>query len=393
MQLFKGLVTLGFLITGCATGRYADLHWAEMAARAGDQAEFQLQIERLQKADPDDLRPLLLALRLGVKERTLLKDPHQIMALLTASQDELADVSKQVVAKPQLRRPVMRALLQAGALEQAEQLAEGAHEKLLIALKKGDPVAAQQLIDELSQQRRPTDTAIRDLTAALQQLEPMGSPASRKALHDLSTRRSAGKALKTLEKAPKDDCLAAIVGGLALEELGQPAAATQRLQAGRCATSRAHWARLGFTLSPQEARLVLQQILEAAPLNRTALQTARSLYGPDHPLHLIAVQRLAAWVPRDQQALAATVELEQREGRWLAASTWIDRSLRFEWDDLLHAQALRLMARAGADKRSHPQYQEFSHRLQWLRSRRPELAEAIDQVIAGDAPVQSVATP
>ncbi len=393
MQLFKGLVTLGFLITGCATGRYADLRWAEMAARAGDQAELQEQLKQLQKANPEDLEPFLLAMRLGAPPSAVPSQHKHLLTLATTSRTDLLALARELAPDSPLRRPVMRALLKAGAVVEAERLTKGNHEQLLIALERGDPVTTQRLLVDLGKERQPSDTAVRDLTTALRQLEPAGTPASRKALEDLAVRRSAGKALQSLKGAPEDDCLAAIVGGLALEELDQPAAATQRLEAGKCVTSRAHWARLGFSLSPQEARLVLEQMLEAAPLNRTALETALTLYGPDHPLHLIATQRLAAWVPDDRRALAAIVEREQREGRWLAAAGWIDRSLRFAWDEVLHAQALRLMARAGADKRGHPRQQEFRHRLEWLRSRRPELAQAIDQVVAGNAPPDATATP
>ena len=395
MQLFKGLVTLGILITGCATGRYADLGWAEMAAQAGDQNEFKTQLQRVQETTPGATGPFLLQMRRGTSQPTAHSpSEHRMAALATASRDELITLSRNPTYQSgPLRRPLMRALLHSEALEAAERLAEGAHEHLLIAVRRGDPVSMQQRLASLANERQPSDAAVRDVRLALQQLEPAGSPASREALRDLAARNSAGKALKTLESAPQDDCLAAIVGGLALEDLGQPAAATQRLESGECVTARAHWARLGMALSPQEARLVLEQVLEAAPLNRAALQTARLLFSPDHPLHVVATQRLAAWVPTDLSALASMVELEQREGRWLAAASWIDRSLRFAWNEELHAQALQLMAKAGAAKRGHPAWDAFHHRLTWLRARRPELAEAIDQVATGEAPARLGATP
>ena len=396
MQLFKGLVTLGILITGCVTSRYTDLGWAEIAARAGDQDEFSQQIERFHKSNPGSVEPFLLQLRLGVAplDTPLTPTQQKIATLASASPKDLVALSRQNFFRAEpMRRPLMRAMLKAHALKDAEGLAEGAHEHLLIALKRGDPVTTKRLLAQLSTQTQPSDAAIRDLTTALRQLEPTGSSSSHSALKDLAASQSAGKALKTLKSAPEDDCLAAIVGGLALEDLGQPAAATERLERGQCVTARAHWARLGMTLSPQEARLVMEQLLEAAPLNRTALTTARLLFSPDHPLHVIATQRLAAWVPTDTAALAAVVELEQREGRWLAAAKWMDRSLRFRWDESLHTQALRSMIKGGASERGHPLRTALYHRLEWLRGRRPELAKSIDQVLSGEAPAYSVPTP
>ena len=65
MQLFKGLVTLGILITGCATSRYTDLGWAEIAARAGDQDEFFPTNRAFPQIKPRQRRALLAPVAIG----------------------------------------------------------------------------------------------------------------------------------------------------------------------------------------------------------------------------------------------------------------------------------------------------------------------------------------
>ena len=378
-QNLRAFVTL-LPAMACATAPSLGPSWAEIAHAAGDKDEAKRTLNTL--SQNDGLGAYLDGQRMGYT--IPIKDPAVRLAKDLASADGAA-AQRIGQGNPRLRRPATYRLLQLNETARAATLAEHPAMRALVAQASGQPPKVQGHLSDAAALPLPPLWAVRALRVQERLAQPEASPAAREAWVALSQLKAPGEAIKRLEKVAPGDCLAAVAGGLAHEELGRSAAAGAAFASADCVPAQIHQARVLAGFKPAAARAQLTALMRSAPLDATLLHALRKTYSDQAPEAREALKRLIAWHPDDHEALRDRLTELERAKDWVAAYRITDRALRFAYTDALHVLALRYLALSGATKRTHEHYSVLHHRLAWLRQRRPDLSTLtqVDALVAG----------
>jgi hypothetical protein len=381
MQALRAFVTL-LPMMACATAPISDPNWTQIAFAAGDKTEAQRGLDQLSKAQPLDA--YRLAMRMGL--RSSASGPAVALAgeIAQASADRAESLGKN---NPQLRRAAIYRLLQLENPAAAARIAEHASMQGLIARVAGDEEKARQALLIAANEALPPLWALRATRRAQDLAEPTPSPEALSAWQALSVLKAPGEAIKRAALAPKSDCLAAVVTGLAHEEIGRPVASAEAFGSSDCLQAKIHQARVLARLKPAAARQALLELSQQAPLNLSLLSALRRLHPAASAEGQQALRRQVAWHPEDHYALRERLTQLERDKEWAQAHRLSERSLRTNYSDDLHLLSLRYLALSGAKARSDSRHELLVYRLDWLRKRRKDLAQLteLDALLAGAA--------
>lgn len=364
----------------CATAPIGDANWTQIAFAAGDKTEAQRGLNQLSKTQP--LTAYRLAMRMGLHSAASGPAVALALEIAQAGADRAESLGRN---NPELRRAAIYRLLQLEKPEAAARIAKHASMQGLIARVAGHEDKARQAILSAASEALPPLWALRATRRAQDLAKPEPSPEALSAWQALSVLRAPGEAIKRAALAPQSDCLAAVVMGLAHEEIGRPVASAQAFGSSDCLQAKIHQARVMARLKPAAARQALLELNQQAPLNRSLLSALRRLHPAASAEGQEALRRQVAWHPEDHFALRERLTQLERDKEWAQAHRLCERSLRMNYSDGLHLLSLRYLALSGAKARSDARHELLIFRLGWLRNRRKDLAQLteLDALLAG----------
>jgi hypothetical protein len=379
MQALRAFVTL-LPMMACATAPLSDANWTQIAFAAGDKTEAQSGIDQLSKTEP--LTAYRLAMRMGLHSSAAGPKVALALELSEASADRAESLGKN---NPELRRAAIYRLLQLKKPAAAARIAQHSSMQGLIAQVAGQEDKAKQALLSAAVEPLPPLWALRATRRAQDLAKPDPSPEALSAWQALSGLSAPGEAIKRAALAPKADCLAAVVAGLAHEEIGRPVASAEAFGTSDCLQAKIHQARVMARLKPAAARQALLELSQQAPLNRSLLSALRRLHPAASAEGQQALTRQVAWHPEDHYALRERLTELERDKEWAQAHRLCERSLHMNYSDDLHLLSLRYLALSGAKARSNIGHNLLVHRLEWLRKRRKDLAQLteLDALLAG----------